>query len=390
MGILNLVQFTTKIKGNEKYHDFLIMAVSSGHGFIVTLDDFGNCWMYGTIVGESNSPVIKCTIPTIISDLQNINIISISCGTQHVLLCDTNGKAYSFGVNTFHQLGYSTDSIQTTPQQIPKLEDIVIVEAGKNFSLCVDSNGDVFGFGSNMCSQLGSGLCNRNITSPTRIPRLSGITKACCGDYHSLFLDSEGMVYGCGQSYYGQLGYGGKGTQTHCFEIKGLPKISDIVGGTMHSLFLSEDGELYGCGSNCYGQLSMGEDEEDAYTVTKILLPDEFPYPVRRIFAGEYHSAVNGSDYSLWTFGKNNNRQLGLVSKRTKSNLCDNRYIAQHAKDYSDVLQVSCGGNHTILQLSTGITVLGVIPGEKGSLTNFPHIIGSCFLQSTAKSARKA
>ena len=47
------------------------------------------------------------------------NIVRVDCGTDHTLALDSNGKLYSFGENTYGQLGLNSDSLkETSPKKI--------------------------------------------------------------------------------------------------------------------------------------------------------------------------------------------------------------------------------------------------------------------------------
>ena len=65
--------------------------------------------------------------------------------------------------------------------------------------------GNVWSAGNNSVGQLGLGDYE-NITSPEKITSLPTIITIAAGNFHSLFLDSNGNVWSVGYNNYGQLG----------------------------------------------------------------------------------------------------------------------------------------------------------------------------------------
>ena len=81
--------------------------------------------------------------------------------------------------------------------------------------------------------------------------------------------------------------------------------VEKVISGVHHSLFIKSDGSLWGVGQNEYGQL--GINTKPKYQSPIQIESDE----VISAGAGYYHSAFVKSDGSLWTMGRNNLGQLG-------------------------------------------------------------------------------
>lgn len=86
-----------------------------------------------------------------------------------------------------------------------------------------------------------------------QVPTTSEIVCVATGEYHSVVLDAQGYVYGCG----GYMGLGmGKQDQGEGFTKH--PLFCDIVSiacGSHHTLVLNKAGEAYGFGVNDEGQV---------------------------------------------------------------------------------------------------------------------------------------
>ena len=186
------------------------------------------------------------------------NIIQISAG-DHALCLDNQGRVWTFGSNTFGQLGLGQGQQVTIPTLIPKLDNIVQVCAGNGQSYCLDNQGRVWSFGVNTYGELGLGDNNHRYV-PTIIPYLTNIVQVSGNYLHCLCLDDEGNVWAFGNNKTGQLGISEyKGLSTNKPNL--IPNISYIVQvstGEAHSLCLDCDGKVWVFGQNTYGQLGLG------------------------------------------------------------------------------------------------------------------------------------
>lgn len=96
---------------------------------------------------------------------------------------------------------------------------------------------------------------------PRAIPELTGknVIQAACGLHHSIFLTADGMLYACGNNENGQLGL--KDTKSRYVpafleECKGRV-FTDVACGYYHTLALTDKGEIFSFGRNDKGQLGI-------------------------------------------------------------------------------------------------------------------------------------
>lgn len=76
--------------------------------------------------------------PRLVESLSGIRIIQVACGRSHTLVCDEEGKVYSFGQNRFGELGQGHDKEVTKPTVIPDLISICKVSCGRHHSAAMD------------------------------------------------------------------------------------------------------------------------------------------------------------------------------------------------------------------------------------------------------------
>ena len=135
-------------------------------------------------------------------------IISVSCGATFSICICKNG-VFSWGSNSFGQLGIGNNDDQSSLQQIlffKNPEEIISLSCGGHFSICICKNG-VFSWGYNHYGQLGIGN-QINQSSPQQISFFKNpeeIISLCCGNDFSICIYKNG-VFGWGYNGYGQLG----------------------------------------------------------------------------------------------------------------------------------------------------------------------------------------
>ncbi|KAF9701079.1 hypothetical protein EKO04_000711 [Ascochyta lentis] len=135
-------------------------------------------------------------VPHEITTLKGFPISKIATGDYHSLVCDSAGRAFSFGDNTSGQLGFpfnsealSVDAPSLLPTQklyagTAQQGKITNVFAGGNTSyLTVEASkpnesrvtADTFAFGHGLTGQLGVGRWIHTQADPTKIPAFSGL-----------------------------------------------------------------------------------------------------------------------------------------------------------------------------------------------------------------------
>lgn len=119
-------------------------------------------------------------------------------------------KALSFGRNQFGQLGQPELKTYEKPTLIPDLEHVNVIQAacGRNHSLFLTDTGVVYACGDNKSGQCGIGNNTTQVVQkPTRINyRGPQIIKVGCGAEFSAILDIKGNLHTFGLPEYGQLG----------------------------------------------------------------------------------------------------------------------------------------------------------------------------------------
>jgi len=233
-------------------------------------------------------------------------VTAIAAGASHSLLLKSDGSLWVMGYDNYGQLGNGTNSgiyYTNRPEQI-LASGVTAVAAGQYHSLFLKSDGSLWAMGDNGSGQLGDGTTDSGnyYTNRPELIVTNGVTAIAAGQAHSLFLKSDGSLWGMGYNSDGELG-DGTGINTNKPE-QITNGVVAIAGGLSHSLFLKSDGSLWAMGDDSNGELGDG-------TETSTRRPEQITNGVVAIAAGGLFSLFLKSDGSLWAMGDRTYGQLG-------------------------------------------------------------------------------
>ena len=266
----------------------------------IVLTKFNNAYIWGIIESKH---------------LLSENIIDIACGDSHYMIlkkCDKIGnEIYVWGSNYYGQLGLGDNSNYCEIQKLSfesDLESIVKISCGCSHSMVMGSCGGVYSWGVNTFGQLGLGssIIGAIVKSPQKIIFPQKIIEISCGDYHSMALSLDGKIYSWGYNNRGQLGLGSNANQNFPQKIHQIVNCISISCGSYFSIALMFDGDVYAWGLNTHGQLGL-----NSYADTN--LPQKVNLnPIIKICCGYNHCVAISSRMEIYSWGLNNVGQLGL------------------------------------------------------------------------------
>jgi len=215
------------------------------------------------------------------------NVTAIAAGGGHSLFLKSDGSLWAMGFNQWGQLGdgigtFDSDNSTNIPELIVA-SNVTAIAAGQVHSLFLKSDGSLWAMGLNDWGQLGDGSAYYDSNSCTNRPEqivASNVTAIAAGYYHSLFLKSDGSLWAMGGNFFGQLGDGF--SDSYPFPSTNNPE--QIVAGNViaiaaaedHSLFVKSDGSLWGMGLNGRGELGDG-------TYNQVNRPEQIVGPYNQI-----------------------------------------------------------------------------------------------------------
>jgi alpha-tubulin suppressor-like RCC1 family protein len=153
------------------------------------------------------------TTPTLITSIEHCR--QIACGHFHTLFLlreptiEAKATVFSVGKGSEGQLGHRDYTDRFEPLAIFSLvtQNVVQIACGAEHSVVRTELGDIYSFGSNSYGQLGVGENVEKTATPQKIPQLSFVWRIACGAHHTAALTQQGLwLWGKGSE--GQLGSG--------------------------------------------------------------------------------------------------------------------------------------------------------------------------------------
>ena len=267
------------------------------------------------------------TKPRLVPRLQNDSVIQITCGKFHSLALTKDSIVYAWGCNEQGQLG--TDSVDTScvcPNPILTLQPLFIaqIKSGASHSFALTSSGSLFSWGRNTFGQLGLGD-TKDRRVPTLVESIQNrfVVSVDGGEEHSILLTQEGSVFSFGCGVYGQLGHDSKSNQLtpkQLFDLMGSVVIQ-VACGRMHTLVAKlEHLTLYAFGLGTNGQLGTATRVDSVSAPVQVskdvVIQDIDHQTIAAYFRDKSHQIYAGGDQSfLSVFPSGSGHMLDMRSR---------------------------------------------------------------------------
>ncbi|MEW5921994.1 MAG: stalk domain-containing protein [Bacillota bacterium] len=275
---------------------------------------------------------------------------ALAAGKEHTAVLLADGTVWTWGDNSYGQLGDGTLQGRTRPVQVKELDEVIAVAAGDYHTLALRSDGTVWAWGDNSYGQLGlvrdreePGTFFR--AKPEAVKYLTQATAITAGAYHSLALRADGTVQAWGNNSYGQIGDGTMENREAPRQVTFLNTAQAVCANGFSSAALMADGTIRTWGANWYGHLGDGR---SGGTRTWPVRIQEFTN-VKSIAMGKEHMVAVKADGTVWAWGNNNAGQLGDGTRI-------NRLQPVQVLHVKDAIAVAAGEQHG-MALTAGGTV---------------------------------
>jgi len=339
-----------------------IVSVAAGNRVSALVTDMGTCYSWGeTLLGRDCLSVKdKCVPGKVHIDQGQAVVKRISYGDNYCYIQSHDGQLYEFGTTPTDSL--TNHRRPARPRIFPNHKrlscPIVDVACGQSFSITLLSNGKIRMIGTigGITPRLKSKQTNVATTIPQNISFPQSIQHISCGLNHCVVVSSTGKCFSWGLAERLGLGPKLKGIIT---EPQMIPLGIDVglvsCGATHTCLVTSDSRRLFCFGNNDY--LQCGEAHTSDMDDGNILHPKEIQLHGLSIFnihCGFAHSAITTFSGALFTWGFNDEGQLGLGHEENVGHptnvFFDDRNVTD-CKKY--VVSAACGRTHTICVLST-------------------------------------
>jgi alpha-tubulin suppressor-like RCC1 family protein len=199
----------------------------------------------GAAVGHGDADT-KYLEPAPVAAMAGVHVVSVAAGFGHSLALSLDGRVYSWGDNTWGQLGLGDELVRRSPVPIEGLQGVRSVAAASGHSFAVTQSGDVFSWGQALLKGA------RNELWTIIVEGLGGVhvRRVCTGYYVNFAISEAGELFSWGSGDCGRLGHGDSQDQPSPKRVEALRgvRVSSAAIGWLHALALTEDGQVYAWG----------------------------------------------------------------------------------------------------------------------------------------------
>ena len=252
-------------------------------------------------------------------ELQGRKVLQVAAGAYFTVCVTEGGAVFAFGSNNGGQLGVG----DTENKNVPTLlrgelanKSVMQVAAGSVQTMCITADGLVYAWGHNDNGELGIGNTERRLVPTLVTEQLQRKTAVyvTAGDTHTLCITSDGSLFAWGNNGNGQLGVGDTKDRQVPTLVTGLQgkHVVHVAADEYHTICTTAVGSVFTWGASEYGLLGLGDDASGVLvpTLVKGGLQNKV---VVQVAAGEEHSSCVTGDGSVYTWGSNNEGQLGVT-----------------------------------------------------------------------------
>ena len=333
------------IHGNKK----TFCKITNGNRRSLGIDKNGQIWSWGlNFVGSigNNSIVNRCTPVSIHGNKKTF--CQISSMAYHNLSLDYKGQIWSWGHNTYGQLGNNSVTNQCTPISIHgNKKTFCQIATGYWHSLAIDQYNNIWSWGLNDYGQLGDND-DKKVLTPESI---QGNKKTFCqvssGNRHTFGTDHTGQGWGWGSDYNAQLGDNSVLLKETPVSLHGNKKtFCQISAGYYQTIGIEYTGQVWGWGNNLGGVL--GDNTTTSRRTPVSIHGNKKTFC--QIYTDKDGTASTGVEYNghIWMWGSNANGQLGdntITSRRTPVSIHGNKKtFCQISIEYSKSIGLEYNG----------------------------------------------
>ena len=177
------------------------------------------------------------------------NWSQVCCGYYHTIASQSNGTLWSCGLNSWGVLGQSNTTNYSTLTQIGTSNNWSIIPTTMwQSTYAADTSGTLYSWGNNTFGQLGR--IASTVYSPIQLSTTSNWNIVSAGTTHFLAIDNNNALWAQGNNSWGQLGTNDVTHRYSLTQIGTLTNWSNVACGDVFSVALKTDGTLWAWGNN--------------------------------------------------------------------------------------------------------------------------------------------
>ena len=233
-------------------------SVAGSNNYNAAIKTDGTLWTWGVNadgqLGDNSVTPSSSPIQTVSG---GTNWKSVTCGIAHNVTIKTDGTLWTWGRNSFGQLGDNTATSRSSPIQTVSGGTIwKSISAGALHTAAIKTNGTLWTWGYNNFGQLGD---NTVTSRSSPIQTVSGGTNwklVSCYYQQTSAIKTDGTLWTWGRNNFGQLGDNTVTSRSSPIQtVSGGTNWKLVAGGIYHTAAIKTDGTLWTWGNNSSGQL---------------------------------------------------------------------------------------------------------------------------------------
>jgi alpha-tubulin suppressor-like RCC1 family protein len=293
-------------------------SVAGGNLHTIAIKTDGTLWSWGSnSYGALGVNDITNRYTPVTTLLGGTNWKSVAGGQYHTIALKTDGTLWSWGVNNNGQLGVNDTTHRSTPvTTLLGGTNWKSVAGGQYHTIALKTDGTLWSWGYNPYGTLG---VNDNTNRSTPVTTLLGGTNwksVAAGNYQTIAIKTDGTLWSWGYNAFGILGVNNTAHRsTPVTTLLGGTNWKSVAGGNNHTIALKTDGTLWSWGLNNNGQLGVNDTTQRNTPVTTLLGGTNW----KSVAAASYHNIAIKTDGTLWSWGYNPYGQLGVNDTTSRS-----------------------------------------------------------------------
>lgn len=187
-----------------------ITQISAGTYHVLALKNDGTVWAWGdNISGQIGNGNKGTDVKTPVKVSNLTGVVRIAAGRFFSLAIKSDGTVWTWGENLYGQLGDGSTTDRTTPVQVTSLTGITsaVAATGAFHCMAVKNDNTVWSWGRNTYGNLGDNTVTNRFT-PVQMLGISDVAGMAAGTNFSILYKTDGTFWGCGRNASGQLGDG--------------------------------------------------------------------------------------------------------------------------------------------------------------------------------------
>jgi alpha-tubulin suppressor-like RCC1 family protein len=239
----------------------------------------------------------------------------VTAGNNFCLAIQSDGTLWGWGGDGDGQLGNTAKITRSSPVQVGSLTTWFYVSASSFCTLATKTDGTLWAWGNGGSGSLGLNSTT-SFSSPVQVGALTTWYEVAKGaNYSSAAIKTDGTLWTWGSGFSGRIGLGDTVARSSPVQVGALTTWYEVTSGYGNMLATTTDGALWTWGRNTYGQLGLNDVADRSSPVQIGALTN---WAQASAGGGSFCVAVK-TDGTLWSWGRNNQGQLGLNDATNRS-----------------------------------------------------------------------